>query len=52
MYFGNLYLFATNIGVEQYLRELYRLFGKKITSGLQETTSSVVKLMQFSEVTL
>ncbi|KAL4570973.1 hypothetical protein LXL04_017722 [Taraxacum kok-saghyz] len=36
-------------GAAQCLGELYRLFGKKITSGLLETTSSVAKLMKFSE---
>jgi len=46
------YLFAMDIGAAQCLGELYRLFGKKITSGLLETTSSVAKLMKFSEVIL
>ncbi|KAJ9561951.1 hypothetical protein OSB04_007111 [Centaurea solstitialis] len=36
-------------GAAQCLGELYRLFGKKITSGLLETTSIVMKLMKFSE---
>lgn len=36
-------------GAAQCLGELYRLFGRKITSGLLETTSIVTKLMKFSE---
>ncbi|XP_076960722.1 protein SWEETIE-like [Bidens hawaiensis] len=36
-------------GAAQCLGELYRLFGKKITSGLLATTSNVAKLMKFSE---
>ncbi|KAL9993657.1 putative armadillo-like helical, protein SWEETIE [Helianthus debilis subsp. tardiflorus] len=36
-------------GAAQCLGELYRLFGKKITSGLLATTSNVTKLMKFSE---
>ncbi|PWA87585.1 HEAT repeat-containing protein [Artemisia annua] len=36
-------------GAAQCLGELYRLFGKKITSGLLGTTSIVAKLMKFSE---
>ncbi|KVI00117.1 Armadillo-like helical [Cynara cardunculus var. scolymus] len=40
---------AMNTGAAQCLGELYRLFGRKITSGLLETTSIVTKLMKFSE---
>ncbi|KAI3726462.1 hypothetical protein L1987_66259 [Smallanthus sonchifolius] len=36
-------------GAVQCLGELYRLFGRKITSGLLATTSNVTKLMKFSE---
>ncbi|KAL8250875.1 hypothetical protein R6Q59_034568 [Mikania micrantha] len=36
-------------GAAQCLGELYRLFGRKITSGLLATTSNVTKLMKFSE---
>ncbi|KAK1288937.1 hypothetical protein QJS10_CPB19g01585 [Acorus calamus] len=36
-------------GSAQCLGELYRLFGRKITSGLMETTSIAAKLMRFHE---
>ncbi|PKI75615.1 hypothetical protein CRG98_004016 [Punica granatum] len=36
-------------GAAQCLGELYRHFGRKITSGLLETTSIVAKLMKFNE---
>ncbi|KAK1433251.1 hypothetical protein QVD17_10160 [Tagetes erecta] len=36
-------------GAAQCLGELYRLFGRKITSGLLATTSNVTKMMKFSE---
>jgi len=38
------------LGAAQCLGELYRHFGKKITSGLFETTSIVTKLVKFNEV--
>lgn len=38
------------IGAAQCLGELYRYFGRRITSGLLETTSIVTKLLKFSEV--
>ncbi|XP_058187917.1 protein SWEETIE-like isoform X1 [Rhododendron vialii] len=36
-------------GAAQCLGELYRLFGRRITSGLLETTTIVTKLMKFNE---
>ncbi|KAJ8637016.1 hypothetical protein MRB53_011283 [Persea americana] len=36
-------------GAAQCLGELYRLFGRRITSGLTETTSIAAKLMKFHE---
>lgn len=33
-----------------FLGELYRLFGRRITAGLVETTNIVSKLMKYSEV--
>ncbi|KAJ0962918.1 hypothetical protein J5N97_028040 [Dioscorea zingiberensis] len=36
-------------GVAQCLGELYRLFGRRITSGLSETIHIVAKLMKFNE---
>lgn len=39
-----------SIGAAQCLGELYRLFGRRITSGLTETTSIAAKLMKFHEV--
>ncbi|XP_078176772.1 HEAT repeat-containing protein isoform X2 [Carex rostrata] len=36
-------------GAAQCLGELYRLFGRKITAGLVETTNIVSKLMKYSE---
>lgn len=52
MFLGSSYVLAMNAGAAQCLGELYRLFGKKITSGLLGTTSIVTKLMKFSEVVL
>ena len=37
-------------GVAQCLGEIYRLFGRKITAGLIETSSIVAKLMKYHEV--
>lgn len=37
-------------GVAHCLGELYSLFGRRITSGLTETTSLAAKLMKFYEV--
>lgn len=37
-------------GAAQCLGELYRHFGRKITSGLLETTSIAMKLIRFNEV--
>lgn len=41
---------ATSIGAAQCLGELYRYFGRRITSGLFETTIIVTKLLKFNEV--
>lgn len=38
------------VGAAQCLGELYRNFGRRIVSGLLETTNIVVKLLKFSEV--
>lgn len=38
------------LGAAQCLGELYRHFGRKITSGLFETTVIVSKLVKFNEV--
>ena len=40
-----------NEGAAQCLGELYRFFGRRITSGLAETTSIASKLMKSHEVT-
>ena len=37
-------------GAAQCLGEIYRLFGRKITAGLIETSSIVAKLMKYHEV--
>ncbi|KAG6470886.1 hypothetical protein ZIOFF_071966 [Zingiber officinale] len=38
-----------NIGVAHCLGELYRLFGRRVTSGLTETINIAAKLMKFNE---
>lgn len=39
-----------SIGAAQCLGELYRLFGRRITSGLLETAVIATKLMKYHEV--
>ena len=41
---------ATFTGAAQCLGELYRYFGRRITSGLYETTIIVTKILKFNEV--
>lgn len=44
------FFFFLFLGAAQCLGELYRYFGRKITSGLFETTVIVTKLVKFNEV--
>lgn len=47
------FLLPTNCcyaGVAHCLGELYRLFGRRVTSGLTETINIAAKLMKFNEV--
>lgn len=39
-------------GASQCLGELYRNFGRRITSGLLETTNIAAKLIRFNEVSI
>lgn len=43
-------LFAYGVGAAQCLGELYRYFGRRIVSGLLETSNIVGKLLKFIEV--
>lgn len=44
------YYFLSAAGASQCLGILYRYFGRRIVSGLLETTSIVSKLLKFNEV--
>jgi len=49
-YFSFFFSEPNFIGASQCLGELYKYFGRRITSGLLETTIIATKLMKFNEV--
>lgn len=50
VYMGVAILSRCILGAAECLGELYRYFGRRITSGLLETTTIVTKLLKFNEV--